>query len=170
MKRLERVVKSCSSWLGSAGLALSAVFVVALAFLVVFAVVVRGLRLGVPTSWVEETTRYMLVYITYLPLSWLLARGLHIRVDVLTSRLRGRGQSVAEIVSCLVGLAVCSVFIWQSSQLTILAYHRGQVWDNVKVPFILALIPMPVGWSLFALQLLLNLIDHVRVVGHGERT
>ncbi len=54
--------------------------------------------LGSPMPWAEEVTRYTMVYMTYLAAPLALREGRHIRITLLTERLRGRAAASRDML------------------------------------------------------------------------
>lgn len=69
---------------------------------VVGANVVCRYVLGIPLSWAEEAARYMMIYMAYFAAPLALRAGGHIRITVITDRLRGLWADVFHMISHLV--------------------------------------------------------------------
>ena len=52
--------------------------------------------LNSPTSWTLEISEYCLLWITFLGTAWLLREDGHVKVDLLSDRLKARGKDTAE--------------------------------------------------------------------------
>ena len=68
---------------------------------VVGANVVCRYVLGIPLSWAEEAARYMMIYMAYLAAPLALRAGGHIRITVITDRLRGAWADVFRMIGHL---------------------------------------------------------------------
>lgn len=88
------------------GLALVAAgTVLALVALISVNILMRNLGLRGPI-WTEEASEYGLYAVTLLSAPWLLRRGAHVRVDVLSGALPPRVAFGADLVANLLGLAI----------------------------------------------------------------
>ena len=63
---------------------------------------------------------------------WALKRGEHVRVDVLYERFPPRVKAVADIVACLLGLAVAAAIVWLSWR------YVGPSFAQEEIPEVIA--------------------------------
>lgn len=91
---------------------LSALLILLMMLTVVYDVVAR-LVFRAPTLWVIDINEYLLVYVTFLPAAWILQRDNHVKVELLSSRLRPRAQRVTRRITDVMGLVYCVVLAWQ---------------------------------------------------------
>lgn len=106
------LVEALSRWTGfvlrlAAGLAMI-VLIVAIGVNVFMRYV-----LGSPMPWAEEVTRYTMVYMTYLAAPLALREGRHIRITLLTERLRGRAAVAVNMLGYLVVGVLAAVVVRQ---------------------------------------------------------
>lgn len=64
---------------------------------------------GTPLSWTEESARFLLVWLTFLGAGYLMARRLHISVDLLVARLGRRSVVAVDVGATAVAVAVSAV-------------------------------------------------------------
>lgn len=69
---------------------------------------------GVSLIYVVEICEYSMVYITFLGAAWLLKMEGHVKMDIVLNRLPPRAQVVANIVTSILGIALCLVLTWYS--------------------------------------------------------
>jgi len=81
--------------------------------LVCYAVLNRYV-LGVPVQWADELTGYILVAIVMLGAAEALRRDNHISIDLLSSKLGGRGQLFLGILSNLAVLLLAAIIGWSA--------------------------------------------------------
>lgn len=136
----------------TAWLAAGAFFVIGL--IVTYEVVMRY-GFSAPTRWVEETARLLQIYGVFLACAWLVARREHIRITVLTARLRPTARAWLARASLIV-VAVIAAFAAQSAgDLMVSAIERGERTDStLELPMWLLHAPVVVGLALAALQAL----------------
>ena len=115
-----------------------------------------------PMIWTVDVTRIMLLYITFLGTTWVLKRGGHIKVDILFSRLSPRNQSVVGILSSVIGIILCLVFVWYGTQVTWDYFQRGvRLYTELQPLRAPILAVVPVGSFLLLTQFLRNLYGHL---------
>ena len=120
-------------------------------------IVLRALGLQSPL-WSVQFNEYSLLWITFLGAPWLLRRGGHVALDIVTRRLSARGRRIMARVHAVVGFLVCGALAWISVTVTADHYLR-QVMDvrAVDVPKHLILAVVAVGFILLALEFLRGL-------------
>jgi TRAP-type C4-dicarboxylate transport system permease small subunit len=120
-------------------------------------------------DWIVQFTEYALVWMTFLGTAWVLGRGRHISVDLVTSHLTPRGKVVLEIVHGLVGCGVCAVLCWFGFEATLSMFQRGvtdvQVVDVAKYKVVLII---PLGFFLLALQFLRTSLIGYHSIKHSD--
>src|SRR6266498_4188083 len=103
-------------------------------------------------AWIVQFTEYALLWITFLGTAWVLGRGRHVSIDLITSRLAPRGRVILDIAHSLVG---CAVLCWFGFLTIWSMFQRGvtdvQVVDVAKYKVVLII---PLGFLLLALQFL----------------
>ena len=136
-------------------IAMWGVFVMML--LVVIDVALRALAKR-STLVAEEVGGYLMVLIAYLAMAEAFKQGRHIRVDVVSKRLKGGLQAWTEIVLSSIALVALVVVIWR---VIIMVYYSyvgnaitpGLLMTPVYIPQTLIII----GLSALALQCILDL-------------
>jgi C4-dicarboxylate transporter, DctQ subunit len=120
-------------------------------------------------AWIVQFTEYSLLWITFLGTAWVLGRGRHVSIDLITSRLSPRGKVVFDIAHSLVGCGVCAVLCWFGFLTTWSMFQRGvtdvQVVDVAKYQVVLII---PLGFLLLALQFLRKMLIGVQSIKHPD--
>jgi C4-dicarboxylate transporter, DctQ subunit len=120
-------------------------------------------------AWIVQFTEYSLLWMTFLGTAWVLGRGRHVSIDLITSRLSPRGKVVFDIAHGLVGCVVCSVLCWFGFLTTWSMFQRGvtdvQVVDVAKYQVVLII---PLGFLLLALQFLRKMLIGVQSIKHPD--
>lgn len=102
-----------------------AVFFLSLTFVLVLLQVVTRYVFSNPLPWTEELARFALVWLTFISAGFVMARRLHITVDLIANILGRRANVVLEWFSALSSLAV-SLFMALMSvrySLSVLSLH-----------------------------------------------
>jgi C4-dicarboxylate transporter, DctQ subunit len=120
-------------------------------------------------AWIVQFTEYSLLWITFLGTAWVLGRGRHVSIDLITSRLSPRGKVVFDIAHSVVGCVVCGLLCWFGFLTTWSMFQRGvtdvQVVDVAKYQVILII---PLGFFLLALQFLRKMLIAVESIRHSN--
>jgi C4-dicarboxylate transporter, DctQ subunit len=122
-------------------------------------------------AWIVQFTEYALLWMTFLGTAWVLGRGRHVSIDLITSHLTKRGKVILDIVHSAVGCGVCAVLCWFGFLTTWSMFQRGvtdvQVVDVAKYKVVLII---PLGFFLLALQFLRKMLIGFQAVKHSDST
>lgn len=143
--------------------------VVALLF-VMFLIVADFLRrdiLGKPIAGTVEASASCLIFIAFLGMAYAQARGAHIRVDLVTSRLSPRWKSGVNIVVLSLNLAIIALITWKTGVAAWNSFLVGEyTWALTAFPVWPSRLALPVGFGALCLQFIVDLgreITHLRL-------
>lgn len=121
-------------------------------FSISYSIISRAVGFPSPV-WIVQFNEYALLWITFLGTAWVLARGKHVSIDLLTGRFSDRKKSWFRLFHGILGTIVCSVFIWYGFWTTFGQYKRGIVdVQAIDMPKYLILMIIPIGFLLLAIQ------------------
>ncbi|MDB9862204.1 TRAP transporter small permease subunit [Litorivicinus sp.] len=112
------------------------------------------------TIWHTEAVVYMMVSATLLGLPYVQKLKGHVSVELVPIMLPPPARKGLMMVSYLAAITILSVMTFYSAEIVYLSYIRG--WTSETVwgpPLWIPYLTMPVGFGLFALQLLADLLD-----------
>lgn len=136
--------------------------------LMVFANVALRFATDRSILWVEEASRYAMIWLTFLGAGLVLRYGGHIGIETLHEKLPRHAPLLRALV---VGL-LCAFFafmVWIGMRYALLTW--GQTTPVMEVPIGAVYLAMPVGFALMIVHLLLMARGFVRqraVLGDGE--
>jgi TRAP-type C4-dicarboxylate transport system permease small subunit len=113
-------------------------------FIVLYAVVMRYI-FDRPPTWTTETATFMLMFITFIPLGFVLQNNMHIKVDFVTMRLSDKTQKGLSIFNAFLCAAFTIILFWQSCRLVSTAFRLDWVTMETTTPLGYPLLMMPVG-------------------------
>lgn len=126
------------------GAALAALLIAAMAALISADVILRNL--GMPNlPWVTEVSEYILFIATFAAAPWVLRQGAHIRVDIVLRGLPPKTKWGVQILTNLVGLAVCIFLMRYGFKVFAEAFHlKSMIFKQLILPewWFYALIPI----------------------------
>ncbi|MBW2018105.1 MAG: TRAP transporter small permease [Deltaproteobacteria bacterium] len=133
-----------------------------LAFSIGYSIFARLVGIRSPL-WTVQFNEYSLLWLCFLGSAWVLKRGKHVSMDIITSRLKPPAKKVFNILHGFMGVGVCSVLFWYSLVVTWNQFQRG-VTDvkAVDVPKYLVLVVIPIGFLTLGLQFARNLVASFR--------
>ena len=128
--------------------------------LVVFLQVLFRYLLRQPLFWSEELPRYLLIWMTFLAAALAQKHDAHINISLALSRFPERARRAVRIFAHLVVLGFLGVLVYSGALVTnITAHHRSTA---LQIPMGLVYAALPVGATLMALYLLLQIVRDVR--------
>jgi TRAP-type C4-dicarboxylate transport system permease small subunit len=132
------------------------------------AITLRFMKIAVPL-WSVQFNEYSLLWMTFLGGAWLLRRGRHVSLDIVSRRLKPRGLNMLNTILGFMGLGVCGLLTWISGTVA---------WDNfqrnvmdvraVDVPKYIILSIMCAGFLLLFLEFLNDVYRNIRQLKAGE--
>ncbi len=139
--------------------ALSALLFAALGILVFMDVLLRNLGI-VNLPWALEISEYLLMTATFAAAPWLLHQGDHIRVDILVRGMAAGAQRLLEVLSNLMGLAICAVLTWEAAGSARDAALQGALTYKVLTfPEWWLTVPMVVSFALMTVEFARRLVQ-----------
>jgi TRAP-type C4-dicarboxylate transport system permease small subunit len=109
-------------------------------------------------AWIEEGTRYMLVWIVFLAAGIALEAGRHVLIDLLWTRLGPVRRWVFRLID-VVGVAFCTMMAVLSFELTVFVANTGQISPTLGLPAYIIYAAPIVGFVSLALGFLLRLFS-----------
>ena len=109
--------------------------------------------------WVEETSRYLMIWLTFLGAGLVLRYGGHIGIDTLQERLPGVAPLVRSLIFVLL-LAFFAAMAWLGVRYALLTW--GQTTPVLGIPIGAVYLAMPIGFGLLVVHLLLMGLPWIR--------
>lgn len=152
--------------------ALAALALAALSFFIAYEVTWRWLGFR-PPVWPAAVSEYTLLYATVLAAPWVLRRAEHIQVNTLVILLPPRARRVLGRIMCLVGFTACALVAWYAGIVTLTA--QGLEIRSFEMPKWMVYAPLPVGFSLLAVEFLRHFVrgtlfssEEIRIYARDE--
>lgn len=109
-------------------------------------------------AWVDEATRWLMVWMVFLGLGLALEQGKHVAMTSLLATFSRRARRIVRRAIDLVGLLFSLVIVWFGWDITRLVLGTGQVSPTLGLTTAILYLSLPVGFSLLALRYLAGLI------------
>ena len=109
--------------------------------------------------WVEEVSRYLMIWLTFIGAGLVLRYGGHIGIDTLQERVPRFASSIRAVIF-VVMLAFFAVMLWLGMRYTALTW--GQTTPVMQIPIGAVYLAMPIGFALMIVHLLLMAASYVR--------
>ena len=118
--------------------------------------------------WVEEASRYVMIWLTFLGAGLVLRYGGHIGIESLHEHLPRHAPLLRGVVVVLL-LGFFALMVWVGVRYSLLTW--GQTTPVLEVPIGIVYFAMPVGFGLLILHLAMMAAGYVRrreLLGDGE--
>ena len=109
--------------------------------------------------WVEEVSRYLMIWLTFLGAGLVLRYGGHIGIDTLQERVPRFAHTIRAAIF-VVMLAFFAVMLWLGIRYTALTW--GQTTPVMQIPIGAVYLAMPIGFALLIVHALLMAAPYVR--------
>jgi TRAP-type C4-dicarboxylate transport system permease small subunit len=110
--------------------------------------------------WVEEVSRYLMIWLTFLGAGLVLRYGGHVGIDTLQSALPRRAVAIRVAIYALL-LAFFVAMLWLGARYAMVAW--GQTTPVMQIPIGVVYLAIPLGFALLILHLLLMAVPYVRL-------
>jgi TRAP-type C4-dicarboxylate transport system permease small subunit len=109
--------------------------------------------------WVEEVSRFLMIWLTFLGSGIVLRYGAHVAIDTLAQKLPGLAFSIRGAVLGVL-VAFFAAMVWLGTRYAILTW--GQTTPVLGIPFGAVYLAMPIGFALMIVHLALMATEYVR--------
>ncbi len=168
MDKLFRVYDRVLFALSRAAAVAAGVCILAVAFIVCYEIVMRGL-FGAPTAWVLEISTYLIVAAGFLGLGATLRHRAHIQVDFFIERLSPRARCVLELVTTALAAVLFFVFMTESVDFVAVSYEFHKLSPSLlRFPLWIPQTPLVAGSALLLLELVRQLWADARALSAGD--
>ena len=143
--------------LGSVAVALGALGVIAMTFLMTAGVFYRYV-LKQPIVWADEAASYLLVFSVMLAVADVMKRGDNIRVDLFLDMFGNRGRYIIELAGLLTALVFAAALTWLGIEMVRFSADMGLTTaKKIDVPSWWVEIALPIGGLLLTLATVVRL-------------
>ena len=138
---------------------LAVIAILAAMAMMVFANVVLRFLTDHSILWVEEVSRYLMIWLTFLGAGVVLRYGGHIGIDTLQDKLPEHAAWIRAVIFVLM-LAFFVAMVWLGVKYASLTW--GQTTPVLQIPVGAVYLAMPIGFALLIVHLLLMAAPYVR--------
>jgi C4-dicarboxylate transporter, DctQ subunit len=115
-----------------------------------------------PQVFVDELASFLEVLVIFGGAAYTFRAGGHVRVDLLTGRIRRPERAWLRVVTLLLGVVFLSIVVWVTAQSALTAYRYGRVSAVMLYPLWMPMAVIPAGLTLMALAMLARLVRQIR--------
>lgn len=118
-----------------------------------------------PSSFTDELARYLLVWTGLFGAAYATGKRMHLAIDLLATRLRGRARHYhGLVVEACVGTFALAVMVVGGARLVALTFLLGQTSAALKLPLGLVYLALPASGLLIAFYAALFITERVRLL------
>jgi TRAP-type C4-dicarboxylate transport system permease small subunit len=111
-----------------------------------------------PIIWTRQSVDYSIVIATFLGSPWVLRRGGHVIVDIVTAHLKPKARLIAKLCASILGAFVCLTFACVGTKVTWEHFIRGIMdVEAIYVPKFPFLAIITVGFLLMFLSFAMDI-------------
>ncbi len=104
---------------------------------------------------IDQISGMGLLYITFLGAAWVLKRGGHVTIDILSVRLNPETQRWLSIITSIVGAIVCLILTWYGTLEAFGSWQRGiMTAKELEIPRAISTAIIPMGSFFLSIQFL----------------
>ena len=139
----------------------SALFI-AIGFIVSYEVIMRYL-FNSPTIWVNEVSRFLQIWATYLALTYSFHKQDFIRITVIYDRLNENGKKILDFISFIFILIFSSFVVYFGWLIAYDSLKVGRTSSTIlDVPSFLTELAIPLCFAFLVLRVILEAIRYIR--------
>ena len=139
----------------------SALFIT-IGFIVSYEVIMRYL-FNSPTIWVNEVSRFLQIWATYLALTYSFHKQDFIRITVIYDRLNENGKKILDFISFIFILIFSSFVVYFGWLIAYDSLKVGRTSSTIlDVPSFLTELAIPLCFAFLVLRVILEIITYVR--------
>ena len=139
----------------------SALFIT-IGFIVSYEVIMRYL-FNSPTIWVNEVSRFLQIWATYLALTYSFHKQDFIRITVIYDRLNENGKKILDFISFIFILIFSSFVVYFGWLIAYDSLKVGRTSSTIlDVPSFLTELAIPLCFAFLVLRVLLEAIKYIR--------
>ena len=119
---------------------------------------------------IDQISGMSLLYITFLGAAWVLKRGGHVTIDILSVRLNPETQRWLSIITSIVGAVVCLILTWYGTMEALNSWQKGiMTAKELEIPRAISTAIIPVGSFFLSIQFLRRAWSYHRGKEVGEK-
>lgn len=113
-----------------------------------------------PFTWTEELARFTLLWFTFISAGFVMARRIHIAVDILASKLGRRAAIAMDVLALLIVVAASAILAWTGAEFA--AGANRLLAPATSIPMSLVYSAAVTGFALICLHAVVHLALTIR--------
>lgn len=135
---------------------------IVLMVIILFMQVVLRFFTGNPWVWGEELSRIIFVWVSWLGISIGQKHGEHIKVTMVTDRLKGNKQKIVLIIADIVSLVILAFFLYYGIIIVDTIFKMGTSTPALKIPRWTIYLSVPVSCLAMCIRLISDIVNNIK--------
>lgn len=143
--------------------------ILGLCVIIIFLQVIMRYAFNNSLSWSEEACKYLFVWMIWLGTSIAVKLNGHLRIEVITGKLKGRAKYSVDVIDNLIWLAFCLFLAVNGSELVMSMMERGK--NASSIPWLktwVVYLAIPFSQGVLGIRVFLNIIKDIRKLKHPD--
>lgn len=120
--------------------------------------------------WLQECIEAAILYICFLVSPWVLKRGKHVRMDMLTNQLNAGGQNLLDAGTSILCASMCLIVLWYGTKVTVYNFQKGlYIPEVLSLPQGILTVVVPAGSLLLFIEFLRRTGESLQRWRHSEK-
>ncbi len=125
----------------------------------IFAQVVMRYLFNNSLSWSEELSRYLLIWMVNIGISYAVKKKCHVRITALDTILPPKGKRIFQVISDLLVLVFAGIVMCLGYSVAVFNMKMGQMSQAMEfLPMWVVYLAVPIGFALTCLRTVQNLL------------
>ncbi|MDQ7784404.1 MAG: TRAP transporter small permease [Desulfomonilaceae bacterium] len=112
-----------------------------------------------PPIWTNETSTFLLLFVTFVPLGFVMQHDRHMIIDLVIDRMSKETRRVVNICNAFMAAGLFALLAWQGVRLAKMAFSYQWVSMEMNIPLGYPYLLVPIGSIVMVLTCLSKVID-----------
>lgn len=117
-----------------------------------------------------EIVRHLVLWIAFVGAGLATREGRHVKIDMASRILSERGRQIADIISIIFSIAVCTILFVASCKFVYIDYTSSVAASFLNVPLWIMEAIIPVGYLIVAMRFSAKAIGNIFYMAKGKKT
>lgn len=128
---------------------------------IVFGIVIARYFLGFSPDWSDELPRFMVVWITFIGMSYCVRQGSHVKIDLFLNKMQGKVKKYINVTILLICFLFFVYLTYLGYNLTMAVFAANQMSVSLDISLGYVYMAIPIGCFLTAKNFLHLLIKNI---------
>lgn len=121
---------------------------------IIFVNVILRYFFSASTTWAEEVTRYLIVYVSFVGGSIGVRQGEHVGIDLIYQLVPETVKRILSSIMYLVAMLFTAILAYYGWRITYFTFATGQISPTIMIPIWIVYLSMPAGSLLMSIRFL----------------